>query len=1098
MQNGHMLPITAVAVHPELPIVATGSQDQTIILWNADTQKQLKSINIAQSVVSVIEFDGAGTNLLILTNTNTLLIYNLTSNKVIASKTFDLGIGYAMTAAFTKHPTTVAIGSNRDDLIFWNYQTNEETKATKGFSAKTNNNVLPSASSKYVSFDGAKGFYLIDETTKDSISVSFDKANNYQFNATGNRLAVGSNKLFASIFDTETGEMIQHIEPNPSVQCDGCKLKVAWHPNGKELATYDYKNGLYVWTEGKEKPLFSLTFTERMEYFFYSNTGRYILLSNDKEMHLVDTKSQKLISTVQSEFLNYFQPSFDQDEQLIYLPNELFSLQQLKISSGKQTAIFKGYNSQQDNQLPFDYLDWYDHGSLKYYKLKMPMEATENFVIFGKIGHDVQALDFDKGKVKTLFKTEKASTALAISPNDSLIAAGDAEGNIIVYNRFTAQSYTYDNVHSNMIFDLSFAQNNQLIRSCGWDGRTYEINLITGKQQFIAESKSSSFNLLGDGQNLYYFKSDVAHTITMYETDSHHEVKQFIGHTQLASDMVYSATSRTLYSAGQDGSVRIWDAASGLLESKFYLKNKAAALSIAKDPTGHYLYVGGLDKHIYIYDLKLNKLISQKEVHNSGIANIKFANASTIVVRGLDGSVKILNKEDLSERLSLFLYPDNEWLAVQPNGAGFEGTKNAMDQVHLVNETQSKGIGSLFNHYFKPGLLYDLLQGESLEHEDQGRNIDDLLKENISFDLSLQDGNKLVPPKEDSLYLYKQSEATIRVSFRANYKYEDIYIYNNGKLILTESSDEEIAFRGDKNDVILSIPLVPQQNKISIKVLDKNMVEHTHYPIRINYDTVAAKTDLYILSLGINQYVNKNYNLNYAKNDAQGFSSTLTEVAGSLYENVYTYSLLDKKVTKVEVTKLINEIAEEIGPEDVFVLYYAGHGVMLEGGKNEFYLVMSDVTNLYGGTEMMNEKGISSEELFLFSKSIPAQKQVYFLDACQSGAALDVFATRGVSHEKTIAQLARSSGTFFITASQDIEYANEASSLGHGLFTFAIIEILSGNAPNYADNILSMGELKTYVEHRVPELSEEYKTSPQYPTGYSFGNDFPIGVLDPE
>ena len=124
-----------------------------------------------------------------------------------------------------------------------------------------------------------------------------------------------------------------------------------------------------------------------------------------------------------------------------------------------------------------------------------------------------------------------------------------------------------------------------------------------------------------------------------------------------------------------------------------------------------------------------------------------------------------------------------------------------------------------------------------------------------------------------------------------------------------------------------------------------------------------------------------------------------------------------------------------------------------------------------------------------------AEKQLFLLDACHSGGAVESFATRGDSREKTLAQLARSTGTFFITAAQDVEYANEVGNLQHGLFTYALLEVLNGQFGNNGDDKITISELKIYVEERVPELSEEHHGSPQYPTGYSFGQDFPIVIL---
>jgi len=128
------------------------------------------------------------------------------------------------------------------------------------------------------------------------------------------------------------------------------------------------------------------------------------------------------------------------------------------------------------------------------------------------------------------------------------------------------------------------------------------------------------------------------------------------------------------------------------------------------------------------------------------------------------------------------------------------------------------------------------------------------------------------------------------------------------------------------------------------------------------------------------------------------------------------------------------------------------------------------------------------------SISIAAEKQLFILDACHSGGAIESFAVRGSEREKALAQLARNTGTFFLTAAQDAQYANEVGKLNHGLFTYALLEILQGDIGD-EDQKVTVSEIKAYVEERVPELTEEYHGSPQYPTGYSFGRDFPIVIL---
>jgi uncharacterized caspase-like protein len=93
-------------------------------------------------------------------------------------------------------------------------------------------------------------------------------------------------------------------------------------------------------------------------------------------------------------------------------------------------------------------------------------------------------------------------------------------------------------------------------------------------------------------------------------------------------------------------------------------------------------------------------------------------------------------------------------------------------------------------------------------------------------------------------------------------------------------------------------------------------------------------------------------------------------------------------------------------------------------------------------------------------------------------------------------KLARNTGTFFLTASQDAQYTNESGDLKHGLFTYALLEILKGeNFATALDGKITIHEIKAYVEERIPELSEQHHGSSQHPTSYSFGQDSPLIIL---
>ncbi|MBU1626033.1 caspase family protein, partial [bacterium] len=141
-------------------------------------------------------------------------------------------------------------------------------------------------------------------------------------------------------------------------------------------------------------------------------------------------------------------------------------------------------------------------------------------------------------------------------------------------------------------------------------------------------------------------------------------------------------------------------------------------------------------------------------------------------------------------------------------------------------------------------------------------------------------------------------------------------------------------------------------------------------------------------------------------------------------------------------------------------------------------------------------KAFSSVQLMDFSKNIKAQKQLFIFDACQSGGAVETFAGRGAAEEKAIIQLARSSGMMLLAAAGSQQFATEFTEIGHGVFTYAILEALAGGADGgEKDKKITVKELSYYLEDRVPQLTEKFRGEAQYPTGYSSGQDFPVVIV---
>ncbi len=251
-----------------------------------------------------------------------------------------------------------------------------------------------------------------------------------------------------------------------------------------------------------------------------------------------------------------------------------------------------------------------------------------------------------------------------------------------------------------------------------------------------------------------------------------------------------------------------------------------------------------------------------------------------------------------------------------------------------------------------------------------------------------------------------------------------------------------------------------------------------------------------MLVIGINDYKKSTYKLNYAVADAVSFKTAIETGAKDIFASVNVTLITNTEATKIKINSAFENIISKATQNDVFIFYYAGHGVMSEETKSKYYIIPYDVIQLYGDNNMLQSLAISQDELLTYSTRIKAQKQMFVFDACQSGAMTESLAQRGASEEKAIAQLARSTGTYWIAASGSQQFATEFAELQHGLFTYTILEGLKGKADGApADKKITVEEISTYIKNQLPILSEKYKGEAQYPNSYGYGTDFPIIII---
>jgi hypothetical protein len=219
--------------------------------------------------------------------------------------------------------------------------------------------------------------------------------------------------------------------------------------------------------------------------------------------------------------------------------------------------------------------------------------------------------------------------------------------------------------------------------------------------------------------------------------------------------------------------------------------------------------------------------------------------------------------------------------------------------------------------------------------------------------------------------------------------------------------------------------------------------------------------------------------LRYTVPDAEAIYQTLIGPAGFKKDNVLL--LTDRSERKPTLRNIKWALGTFLGrsaqKDDTVLIFFAGHGAPevdtrgLERDGLAKYLIPSDAD-----PDDLYSTALPMDELQTIFGRIEAERVVAFLDACYSGAAGGrTFAARKTRATNVddlfLERLTRSKGRAIVTASRPSEVSIELPELGHGIFTYYLVNGLKGAGDLNRDGIVSLQELYEYLEQQVTTKS---------------------------
>ena len=310
----------------------------------------------------------------------------------------------------------------------------------------------------------------------------------------------------------------------------------------------------------------------------------------------------------------------------------------------------------------------------------------------------------------------------------------------------------------------------------------------------------------------------------------------------------------------------------------------------------------------------------------------------------------------------------------------------------------------------------------------------------------------------------------------------------NQLLVIATTSDGAVTSRGGEGEGIVVAP-APKRNILP---------------------------NLYLIAIGVNEYGSSNMKLNFASSDAIKFASTLSASARNLLntdgkDHVKTMVFSSNNrasadwPAKTAIQNKLISIAQTAGPDDILVIFFAGHGTSLvddvNKDQNNYYLLTADNASFdMHGNEKQN--AISTQELEFWMRSIKAQKQVLIMDACHSGQGLQnlqaLVSKRGdvpADQSKAIEQLKDNTGTFILAASSSSQQASELEEYQQGVLTYSLLSGIKNQDALSQNKFIDVSKWFNSAKSFVADLAVQNKQINQNPEILGKGA-YTVGMVD--